>query len=128
MVGFILMGPGYDHAKCMDLVQTIQVANNHDLLSFRREVVAVYFSKYSKEKASKPTSSSRISTLSSMSKKAVSNDIRFDRLGHFSELTKDVQNVEIIQKNGVGNAAKAYMISASMISTDFKTLFYMYLF
>ena len=63
-----------------------------------------------------------------MSKKAVSNDTRFDRLGHFSELTKDVQNVEIIQKNGVGNAAKAYMISASMISTDFKMLFYMYLF
>ena len=27
-------------------------------------------------------------------------------------LTKDVQNVEIIQKNDVGNAAKAYMINA----------------
>ena len=131
VVGFTLMGPGYDHAKCMVLVQTIQVANNHDLLSFRREVVAVYFSKYSKEKASKPTSSSRISTLSSMSKKPCLMIYASTDLATFRNeaiLTKDVQNVEIIQKNGVGNAAKAYMISASMISTDFKTLFYMYLF
>ena len=43
-------------------------------------------------------------------------------------LTKDGQNVERIQKNGARNAAKAYMISASTISTDFKTLFSMYLF
>ena len=56
---------------------------NHDLLDFRREIVAVYISKYSKEKASESTSSSRLST--SMSKRPVSNDVRFDRLGHFSE-------------------------------------------
>ena len=74
---------------------------NHGLLSFRREVVAVYFSKYSKEKASQPTSSSRISNLSSMSKKPCLMMYASIDLATFRNeaiLTKDVQNVERIQK------------------------------
>ena len=93
---------------------------NHDLLSFRREVVSVYFSKY----ASK---SKKISKLPS-----IPEDVRFDMDGHFSEPSLATKRCALCKKtpgSGAWNAKKACTIIAltsfmELCSRKFRTSFF----
>ena len=60
--------------------------SNHDLLSFRREVVAVYFSKYA----------SKVNKISKTP--SVSKDVRFDMEGHFAQTCPTTKRCALCKK------------------------------
>ena len=56
-----------------------------DLLNFRREVVKVYFTKYRRSSQARSSSQSSVVDHSQARRGAVLADIRYDKIGHFSE-------------------------------------------